>query len=276
MTSAPAGLDCPGKCTADFPLGTEVLVSAQTEPTTRFIGMDYSVKTSTGATEFWNFCSPTGSIAAGDWDREKCLFTVTGDIVVKVDYWRKPQPGTAGVSINNGDIFTNDPRVELSVIWPHIGLGSMTISNDGGFAKSTKLEVQYKVPWTLQSSGPERLPKTVYLFFDNGSTRFTDDIILDETPPTLVDVSVPYEGAGVSLLRSMARASRKRSVTVVTRARDRTSGVSAIQIGPRKSGKLKKMKYRSRITVSTASRKLWVRVFDRAGNPSKWKSVRLG
>jgi hypothetical protein len=76
------------------------------------------------------------------------------------------------------------------------------LSNDGGFAGAQSVPVTLTIPWTLVSSGPERLPKTVYARFlgaGNDTANFTDDIILDETPPTVGGgtVSGGSSGGGV-------------------------------------------------------------------------------
>ena len=53
---------------------------------------------------------------------------------------------------------------------------------------ATDDRTQPEIDWALDSSGPERLPKTVYVRFQIGpltSDNFTDDIILDERPPVV-------------------------------------------------------------------------------------------
>ena len=98
-----------------------------------------------------------------------------------VDVFAAPPPGFVGVSINQGAQFTNTPNVALSPIWPPF-TKTIVISNDGGFANAQVLPVEAFVPWILDSSGPERLPKIVYLRFGDSTQTFTDDIILDTTP----------------------------------------------------------------------------------------------
>ena len=267
VTSTPAGINCPTDCTAEFPDGTPVTLFAQAGPKTRFEG-------------FWfvgNSLNGQGHCAGNNGEVDQCHLAGVDDAVLNLQYFLVPEPGITGVSINDGDIFTNDPRVELSIRWP-FGSVFTTVSNDGGFGKSKEFELKSKIPWTLQSSGPERLPKTVYVLFNGGGTRYTDDIILDQTPPVVTSVSAS-NGASASTLatrsRSRVNRSRSRRVLLRVRASDRTSGVSKIQIGPRKSSKLKKLKFRSRMKVAASGRKLWLRVFDRAGNASRWKLAKV-
>lgn len=267
ITSVPAGIDCPGTCSADFPVGSKVLLKAEPDSTTSFFLFEL-------------FRDPDSSIIREGCDpptdvRERCEFTVEGKTRVISTFKRRPHEGLSGVSINDGDVFTNDANVELSIIWPNMGSYFMNISNDGGFRNSRKQEVEYQVPWKLQSSGPERLPKTVYVLFNGDGDRYTDDIILDETAPTLSSATASETGGSSSSTRSIASASGGHKVKLKTKATDRTSGVAKIQAGPKKSPRLKKLKYRRSITVSTSGKKLWVRVLDRAGNASKWKKVKV-
>ena len=174
--------------------------------------------------------------------------------------------GETGVSIDDGAVYTNDPRVTLSLRWPRLA-SKAVISNDGGFQPSETMEVKERVSWTLQSSGPERLPKTVYVRFKGGSSgseTYTDDIILDETNPDLN--SAKLEG---SVLRSAAETFSRNGVTLRIKAEDQTSGVKKMQVTPKKSkpGKWRRFKARSRVR---AGKDLFVRVRDGAGNTSRW------
>ncbi len=196
-----------------------------------------------------------------------------------------PPPGPLGVSLNAGARYTNDPDVKISAVWPMLATGAL-VSNDGGFASAKSRAVAPKISWKLDSSGPERLPKTIYVRFVGGASgleTYQDDIILDETDPVLKSGSASLAGGSFSSsaisTRSIASTSGKKrgksKVILRTKAKDRTSGVRKIQVGTRKSKKLKKLNYRKKLKLKTASRKLWVRVFDRAGNSSRWKRVKV-
>ena len=89
--------------------------------------------------------------------------------------------------------------------------------------------------WTLDSSGSERLPDR-YVRFANPTTAsaqtFTDDIILDQTPPTIGQATLLGEGTGSS---AAAVAAAKRKFTVRLRARDNASGVGKAQVARREA-----------------------------------------
>jgi hypothetical protein len=75
-----------------------------------------------------------------------------------VDVRLAPPPGLVGVSILGGAQFTDGPRVTLHLVWRPDDT-EVVISNDGGFANARTVPVAAEIPWTLQSSGPERLPR---------------------------------------------------------------------------------------------------------------------
>lgn len=198
---------------------------------------------------------------------------------VNLEVRSTPPPGDLGITINNGAQFTNDPNVTISSVWP-VRAVTMRISNDGGFRNAETSLVSADKNWTLASSGPERLPKTVYVRFNGGESgreTYQDDIILDETPPVLNSVLASGGGASSSAaLRSVSATSKRkvRKVRLKIRATDKTSGVGQMQVGVKKSSKLRKQKFRRSITFKTSSRFIWVRVIDKAGNFSKWRRVR--
>ncbi|HEX6204856.1 MAG TPA: PQQ-binding-like beta-propeller repeat protein [Solirubrobacterales bacterium] len=166
-----------------------------------------------------------------------------------------PPAGPLGVTINNGAQFTNSPEVTVSLVWP-VFASTALLANDGGFRTAGEFPLGAQIPWTLESSGKERLPKTVYVRFAGGTAgreTYQDDIILDEQKPKVGKASIA-DGTKLSLT-----------------ARDSTSGVVAVQIA---SGKLAVGPWRPfqrLIRWSHPHRQVRVRVRDRAGNVSRWR-----
>lgn len=182
-------------------------------------------------------------------------------------------PGTSpadpdvGVSINNGEQYTNDPNVQLKLVWPRSSTLAR-IANDGGFGDAQNRALASSINWRLSSSGPERLPKTVYVRFQgsgNDSQTFTDDIILDQTAPQITRATMTRR----SSYRGM------RSYAVSLRARDRTSGVATFQMTTNRARPGSHMRFDRSFTYRSRSAKpkLYVRIRDRAGNNSGWKRL---
>jgi hypothetical protein len=164
--------------------------------------------------------------------------------------------------------------VTVTSTFPSFTTG-LLFSNDGGFGKAQTFAARKDTPWKLDSSGPERLPKTIYVRFLTGSissTSFQDDIILDETPPkvdqAVISPASPPSGA------TAARMRRMRIFRVKVKATDKTSGVSKVQVTANKRKPGKALKYRKKFSVKSPTRPKWVRARDRAGNWSKWKKAR--
>lgn len=180
-----------------------------------------------------------------------------------------PAPsGDVGVTIDNAALYTNSRDVGLTIT-PPPQTSSVRIANDGGFAGADARGVQDgPYPWVLSSSGPERLPKTVYVRFvspciDPAQT-FTDDVILDETAPVVTAASAtPTFSAGAS-----------RSYRLKIRARDGLSGVAQMQLRWKGHRAKRWIRYK-RTTIVHSSGAIWVRVRDRAHNVSRWRRVRL-
>jgi hypothetical protein len=187
--------------------------------------------------------------------------TAEGTLAVRL----APPEGPVGVSINGGAQYTNDPNVTVSVRWPAFAT-SLLISNDGGFTQAVAFPVAASIPWTLDSSGPERLPKTIYVRFQGGSSgpeTYQDDIILDQTPPTIEGVRAAGRGSG--------EAHRYR---LHIRASDDLSGVGQMQITNDTAEPGDLVPFQAKTEVRSSSRKLLVRVQDLAGNFSPWRKVR--
>ncbi len=195
--------------------------------------------------------------------------------VQKIDMDEIGPTRVLGVSINDGDLYTNDPDVELDLTGPRWAT-DMRVSNDGGFKGADSRGYKTTIDWKLRSSGPERLPKSVYVQYSNEdqtSGSYSDDIILDETAPV---ISVLEAGsASASSLRSPLAFPSGGGVRVKIRASDKTSGIARMQITGSRLKPGKWVKFRKSSLVRTAKAKIFVRVRDRAGNASRWKSVRV-
>jgi hypothetical protein len=194
----------------------------------------------------------------------------TGVATVNFEVRLAPPTDDTGASINRGAQFTNTPNVSVTLSWPAFATLSR-LSNDGGFVGAASRGLAATVPWKLDSSGPERLPKTIYVRFrgaGDDTKTFQDDIILDETAPLIVGASVA-SSAGAQV------AAKSRNYRIKVRASDATSGVATAQFA---TDKLKKklsnaQKYSATLTFKATSKPLWIRVQDRAGNFSKWKKL---
>jgi hypothetical protein len=183
-----------------------------------------------------------------------------------------PPPGDVGVTINHGALYTRDPVVEVSPVWPAF-TSRIRIANDGGFREAKAYPIGESQRWLLDSSGPERLPKRVYVRFDGarhtgGPQNFTDDIILDERKPVLIEANVL---AGRAATPTVAT---RRSVRLVVRARDNVSGVSRMQVATKRRHPGRWARFRRISRVRSTADALWVRVRDRAGNRSRWRRAR--
>lgn len=187
-------------------------------------------------------------------------------------------PGSYGVSIEDGQPFTNDRRATLHVAFP-AGTTSVLVSNDGGFLAAAQLAPERLISWRLPSTGPERLPKTVYVRFRSGpfvSETYTDDIILDELAPELTSarLATPNRPPRATRVARMASHPRRRWVLSV-RARDSISGLARMQItSDRRRRRVPTRRFGRRVTVVSKAERLWVRVLDRAGNASRWRVAR--
>lgn len=182
--------------------------------------------------------------------------------------------GPAGISINDGAIFTNDEDVDIHLAWPY-GATSLFLSNDGGFGSAASRTVAAIIPWTLQSSGPERLPKTVYVrlpgYAGGADVTYTDDIILDQTAPLV-------RSAVAKPRRTRGKASPRRGTgprILKLRANDRTSGVARMQLKRAGARPGAWLRFRNRSKLELNGKRLLVRVRDRAGNASKWQTIRF-
>ena len=182
-----------------------------------------------------------------------------------------PPPGQVGVSIDGGQVFTNDAEVDLDLVWP-AGTRKVIVSNDGSLS-GDPVPVSTPIEWTLESIGSERLPRTVYVRFlgPGGSVlgTATDDIVLDQTAPTV--------GTGRLIQRSKSR------FTLRLPATDSGSGLARFQfaatqsrpVGPARASMRRTVRAAVQVVELTGRvRPRWFRAGDRAGNWSAWVPIR--
>ena len=192
------------------------------------------------------------------------------------------------MTINSAAEFTNKKTVVLSVTGAS-GSVSAIVSNDGGFGAAqtfTLSEGSAEINWTLVSSRDERLPKQVYVKFvsrfGTQSSNYQDDIILDTTAPVLSEaVAVATTAPASAVSVASVRAAKKNGAKITVRAVDANSGIGSVEMRSGASKKATSVKYANpkaksqTLTVNTKAKTLQVRVIDRAGNPSPWKTVKV-
>jgi len=193
-----------------------------------------------------------------------------------------------GVTINSAAEFTNKKTVVLSVTGAS-GSVSAIVSNDGGFGAAetfTLVDGSAEINWTLISSRDERLPKQVYVKFvsrfGTQSSNYQDDIILDTTAPVLsTATAVATTAPAAAVTVAAVRAPKKNGAKITVKAVDANSGIGSIEMRSGASKKATSIKYANpkaksqTLTVNTKAKTLQVRVIDRAGNPSPWKTVKV-
>jgi hypothetical protein len=193
-----------------------------------------------------------------------------------------PESGPVGLEIDNGDYATDNPNVTIEAAWP-AGTQSILISNNGGFRTDTQtVAPAATIDWTLEQTGADRLPKTVYVRFlgvGQDDINFTDDIVLDETAPTVQSATVIGPGTDQA---SAARAPKLKTYKLRLKAEDKVVGVCEVATSQRRSTRgevltpLTSCKARGIPRLSrTLDLKLetaphYVRVENSAGDWSRW------
>ena len=166
------------------------------------------------------------------------------------------------MTINDGDRFTRDPDVTLSLSWPD-GATGMKIATDGGFKGATTVPVAPTATVQLAADDNSLLPHVVYVRFSGAGLdareTYTDDIILDTIPP-VIDTAV-------------AKPVGTKAVRVTTRVRDAVSGPRSMQVTRAVTTPGTTVAYAPSVRAPMKGRRVSIRVADAAGNWSKWKSV---
>jgi hypothetical protein len=200
-----------------------------------------------------------------------------------------PPPGYVGVDIDGGAFATDSRSVELDLVWP-TGATSALISNNGGFdtAGSTEtVALAPEVPWTLEYTGSDRLPKTVYVRYLGASIdteNFTDDIILDEETPSIIGATLlPPSAARSTQAVTAGAGSSTRSYRVRVLAAENLSGISDVEssVQPKsglvttlaRAGRQGFLKLDKIITVTGRAAPRYARVRSAAGKWSRWLAI---
>ena len=214
--------------------------------------------------------------------------TAKGDI--KSFVTTKPE----GVSINDGDEFTGSQQVTISIVGPS-NAAKAILSNDGGFKTSETVALTNgvaDVPWTLQSSREGTFTKIVYIRlisrFESTLRDLSDDIILDTTKPAMsTTTAAAATPANDAVQVAAVRAAAKGGIKLSVRGSDTISGIGSVEVRSSASkpssvfklatvagkadGKARAMN--QTISLKSTAMRLQVRVVDRAGNASAWRSI---
>jgi hypothetical protein len=187
--------------------------------------------------------------------------TLVGKINVFVDV-------DCGISINEGAEYTNSRDVTVTVN-PCPGAEAVRISNDGSFAVREVAVPGSSIDWTIESNLVGTFTKVVYARYLGGSGgAVSDDIILDTTTPVVSNVSASLSGRSELVQTSLVR--------LTISARDTISGVGRMQITNNRGKPGKWLKFSPNTQFANQGEVIFVRVKDRAGNISTWRTLRAG
>ncbi len=154
-----------------------------------------------------------------------------------------PESGPVGAVIDDGDYASNHPNVLIDPVWPP-GTTGILISNNDGFRTDVETVAPASaIPWTLERTGYDRLPKTVYLRFlgvGMNDINFTPNIILDETNPTIQSATLTSAGQAVDLASAAraagtARTAKLHNYGLRIDAADKLVGVCAVATANRRA-----------------------------------------
>jgi hypothetical protein len=171
----------------------------------------------------------------------------------------------AGVLINAGAKFTKSRRVSLALSWP-TNASKVEVSNDPAFAVSRNYGRTDTISWMLAGAPASSRSRAVFVRFDDALTA-ADTIAIDDDAPVIKSLKVRP---------SLASAKDSRYLLSVV-ARDSGSGAESVQIQTSRNRKPSKRPYSSGnpLSFATSSSEIRVRVIDRAGNASGWKTASL-
>ncbi len=191
-------------------------------------------------------------------------------------------PGPLGVIINGDDYATESATVDLTIT-PPVGAVAMRVSNSRKFTGAKVLPLTSSLSWELLASDEESVERTVYVqfYFRNGSSEiYEDDINL------LTDINSPDEEAPVvtavraskTVISAVGTAKISSVPSVSISTRDKLSGV--VRIETKANGKITFTRVSAArrgtyiVQFPKGQRTMQIRVVDKAGNKSKWMTVK--
>jgi hypothetical protein len=191
------------------------------------------------------------------------------------EIYKKPPAGEVGISILEGAAYTNNKVAKLKLVWPEYAVEAR-VSNDGGFSssKTKTIALGESIDWELDDSVAGIFTKVVYVRFngDVDTTKtYSDDIILDTTAPTIESSTAQANGESLALsLKASDDITGVDKVQIKTESATVTQNYSSLLSVPASdlglivtSSSVKKM----------SSGAIQVRISDKAGNWTRWRSL---
>ena len=126
-----------------------------------------------------------------------------------------------------------------------------------------------------QATSSNPAPSVKLSGYIQGRETYQDDIILDETKPTISVLSGTTTQRVAPSRLQLNDLLAKRAVKVKIRATDKTSGIGAMQVTTKKKKPGRWRDYTSKFRFRMAGDVLFVRVRDRAGNVSRWSKLTI-
>ena len=194
-----------------------------------------------------------------------------------------PPSGEVGVSIEDGDSYTNSKQVTLNLVWPEYAT-AVRISNDGGFAssKTQTKDLAASIDWELDDSVQGIYTKVVYVRFNgvaNPRETYTDDIVLDTTAPTITRTAASTGTSTITLsLAATDDITGVDNIQIVAGSTTVTKNYAAnVSVPLANLGLVVSTSSINSMSVSTAKSlsltTIKVRVSDSAGNWTRWRTV---
>jgi hypothetical protein len=178
-----------------------------------------------------------------------------------------PQPGSFGVSINGGALYTNDPEVLVETWAPDVTY--VRLSNDGGYADDNWRSYQLAHTWTISTYGTYVMPRTVYAWFKDAQSAlygpYQDTIIYDPIAP---QGSVQIVGTMTAQSTAPTPLKATSIVTLNLEASDDNSGVASMRLGESTLENVTWQPFTSTVTETLQGDVIYAQFRDNAGNIS--------